>query len=76
MSGGRVPGMTGPWPRRRKSSMVVVETPYVCTECGQVWTHCELMPEWDVPFGVPEDEMPDCECGGRLAPVPEVASPV
>lgn len=72
----RVPGMTGPWPKRRKLSMIVVETPYVCMDCGQVWTHHEVMPETDEPYGLPEDMDVVCDCGGRLAPVPEVPSEV
>lgn len=72
MSGkNRVPGMTAAWPprRRRKSSMVIVETPYRCTSCGELWVHNELMPEWDEPHGLDEHDTPSCECGGRLVEV-------
>lgn len=68
MRTGRVPGMTGQWPRKRRTSMVVVETPYACERCGEVYVHHELMPEWDEPYGLDGEEVL-CECGGVLRPV-------
>ena len=42
-----------------------VRTTLLCVECGEVYTHLEVMPWDDKPHGPPA--WLSCTCGGRLS---------